>query len=305
MNSKPIYVEIKMMTNMDELWKHTQSPDLHQQWDLRFSEITYLPRDDGDNRQTFLYRTRIGFGLNIAGTGITKAMREERTGERVSALAFGSDQAVSLIRKGGGYWKYKPTDVGDGVTFITQYDYRTRFGAFGEWVDRIAFRPLFGYATAWSFDMLRIWLEKQVSPAVSLQRAFMHYLSVIVLALTWLYQGIVPKLLYPESGEIELLRQTGWFPGLETMVLPCVGVAEVAFALLLCLQHRRKWVYQVQAWSLILLGIAAVWGTPELLQSPFNPLTFNLSLFVLSFFASRTIEDLPDASRCKRKPDPK
>jgi len=302
MKAKPIYVEITMRTEMDKLWEHTQTPELHEQWDLRFSEITYLPRDDENERQQFLYRTRIGFGLDIAGKGETKATTNHETGQRISTLIFGSEQPISLIRKGGGYWKYKPQQEGEKVTFITQYDYQTRFGVIGSWGDRMLFRPLFGYATAWSFDMLRIWIEKGISPAVSLQRAYLHYFAVIVLAILWFYQGIVPKLLYPESGEMELLKQTNWFAGWEALMLPVIGAAEIGFALLLCLKHRSRWVFRIQTWALILLGIAAISGDPELLTTTFNPLSLNLAMCLLGVFAAATTHDLPNAARCLRRP---
>jgi hypothetical protein len=41
-----IYVEIRIRGGMDELWRRTQDPGLHERWDLRFSEIVYLPRPD-------------------------------------------------------------------------------------------------------------------------------------------------------------------------------------------------------------------------------------------------------------------
>ena len=52
-----IYVEIPIRASMDELWEKTQNPQLHQRWDLRFSQIEYLPRQ-GEEPQRFLYRTR-------------------------------------------------------------------------------------------------------------------------------------------------------------------------------------------------------------------------------------------------------
>jgi hypothetical protein len=76
----------------------------------------------------------------------------------------------------------------------------------------------------------------------------------------------------------------------------------MGFALFMCLSHRRKWVYQLQALILMLLGIAAVSGTPELLQAPFNPLTLSLAMIVMGVLATGTITDLPNATKCLRKP---
>ncbi|WP_161947783.1 hypothetical protein [Rufibacter ruber] len=46
------------------------------------------------------------------------------------------------------------------MKFITWFDYQTRYGFVGKVVDKILFRPLIGWATAWSFDALTRWLEK-------------------------------------------------------------------------------------------------------------------------------------------------
>jgi hypothetical protein len=61
-----------------------------------------------------------------------------------------------------------PTDV--GTRFSTGYDYETRFGVVGRAIDGLLFRPLLGWATAWSFDRLRLWLEAGLTPEASLRR---------------------------------------------------------------------------------------------------------------------------------------
>ena len=38
-----IYVGTHVRASMAELWARTQDPALHKQWDLRFSDIDYLP----------------------------------------------------------------------------------------------------------------------------------------------------------------------------------------------------------------------------------------------------------------------
>ena len=39
-----IYVEVLVRAPLDVVWRHTQSPELHERWDLRFSKIEYLPK---------------------------------------------------------------------------------------------------------------------------------------------------------------------------------------------------------------------------------------------------------------------
>ncbi|WP_260615620.1 hypothetical protein [Microbispora sp. KK1-11] len=127
---------------------------------MRFTDIDYLPRAD-DGPQYFQYAFRLLSGLVITGTGVTTGDRHDTAG-RTSALRFSSDHPLSLIRSGSGCWRYVPTD--DGVRFVTRYGYRP---GWGKAVD-LVFRPLIGWATAWSFDRLRLWLETDQTPERSL-----------------------------------------------------------------------------------------------------------------------------------------
>lgn len=46
MKPKPIYVEVPIKTDIEDVWNTSQTPELHEQWDLRFSSITYLPKEE-------------------------------------------------------------------------------------------------------------------------------------------------------------------------------------------------------------------------------------------------------------------
>ncbi|GMK48158.1 membrane protein [Paenibacillus glycanilyticus] len=299
MKRKPIYVELNIHTDMEKLWTYTQTAELHEQWDLRFSSITYLPRKSERNTLAFLYETRIGFGLRISGTGRTKSSLREGAGGRLSTLAFGSEQPFSLIRHGAGYWQYRPN--ADSITFLTKYDYVTRFGRLGQWFDRLLFRPLFGWATALSFDVLRLWLEKRIPPAVSLQRTLIHYLCTVLLSLLWLYEGLVPKWMYPEAGELSIMQSMNMFPGMEQQALKWLGAAEILLGLLLLTYHRKKWIYYLQAAGLLALAGGALAYTPSLLEQPFNPFVLSAAMTGLCLIGLWTSKDLPDAANCIRK----
>ncbi|OME88206.1 hypothetical protein BK120_02525 [Paenibacillus sp. FSL A5-0031] len=299
MNRKPIYVELEIRATQDELWAHTQIPQLHEQWDLRFSKIQYLPKNSESDIQKFQYETRIGFGLNIRGTGETSSTIFKDGNERVSTLTFASEQRMSLIRIGGGYWKYK--DLGDKQSFITLFNYQTRFGIAGRILDRFLFRPLFGWATAWSFDRLRIWLEERIPPSVVAERALLHYLSVCFIVLLWCYEGFVPKLLFPETGELTMMRQVGWFKGMELQMVQLIGIGEMGLGVLIACFHRRKWIYIIHVLALISLTMPALLFYSELLKSPFNPITLTLPMIGLGLTAYLSRRHLPQASRCKRQ----
>jgi hypothetical protein len=300
MTREPIYVEIRIRCAMDDLWRLTQTPDLHRRWDLRFSDIRYLDRTDETQPQRFLYETRLGLGLSIRGEGETVGAREKDEA-RSSALKFSSDDPKSLIRTGAGYWKYFPTE--DGIRFLTRYDYQTRFGAPGRAVDAVVFRPLIGWATAWSFDRLRLWLEDGIDPATSAALSLVHGVARGVLGFIWLYQGVFPKLLFQDSGELDILRASGLVAGFEPRVLTLVGLAEVVFGVLLLTLWRVRFLFVVNALLLVLLVLGAVLSQPRLLVAPFNPVTLNLAMVGLGVAGYLSSFHLPTSRQCRRRPE--
>jgi len=295
-----IYVEIPIHASMDELWEKTQNPQLHQRWDLRFTQIQYLPRR-GEEPQRFLYRTRVGFGLKIDGQGESIGERDGDGGTRTSSLKFWSEDLKSLIKTGSGYWKYVPGE--NTIRFFTWYDYETRFGAFGKLIDRCVFRPLLGWATAWSFDRLRLWIEKGISPEASRDRAIVYALARGTTAFIWLYHGLVPKLLYHDKAELDLLSRIGTAPQNLSRAATLAGIVEIAFACLLVVLWRQTWLLWLTV-VLMMVGIPVVAASaPSYLTAAFNPVTLNVSLAVLALIAIVAKRDLPTAARCRRVPE--
>jgi DoxX-like protein len=292
-----IYVETRIRGRLDDIWQRTQDPALHERWDLRFSEIAYLPRD-GDEPQRFRYKTVIGFGLCVRGEGESSGTRDAAAGERTSALRFWSDDPKSLIREGSGYWRY--ISAADGVRFLTWYDYRTRFGALGRLLDRVLFRPLMGWATAWSFDRLRLWIEQGIDPALSMQRSLAHAAARIALAIVFLHQGLVPKLLYRHPSELRMLSEAGLSVETAGRVLVAVGVAEVALGAVLLLAWRARWpfILILALMPVSLIGVAIT--SPGVLVGAFNPVALNVAVAALAAVGWLMSAGLPSAAHCLR-----
>ncbi|MGW0531479.1 hypothetical protein [Streptomyces sp. NPDC003032] len=181
-----LYIEARIRAELDDLWSHTQEPAHHQRWDLRFTEIAYLPCEEGEP-QPFRYATRVLPFLTIAGTGVSAGEKRRPDGTRTSALRFTSPHPLSLLEEGSGYWRYVPAPDGDGVRFLTGYDYRPRWGRLGALADRVCFRPLMGWATAWSFDRLRLWLERGITP----ERALLNAVADVVLRVLCVAAAVV------------------------------------------------------------------------------------------------------------------
>jgi uncharacterized membrane protein YphA (DoxX/SURF4 family) len=297
-----IYVEILIRAPIDALWAHTQTPALHQRWDLRFSQIDYLPKAHDTEPQRFRYTTRIGFGVEVSGEGENVGQRDLTDGSRSSALRFGSAEPRSIIREGSGYWKYIPTS--EGVRFLTWYDYRTRFGPVGALFDRLIFRPLLGWATAWSFDRLRLWLEQRVDPAHAMQQTLVHVIARVALIAVFAYQGVVPKLLTQNVDEIALLLDAGVPAGVTHIAVIALGILELAFAAALVVAWHRRWPALVCLGSMLAAMAVVGMNSPRYFAAAFNPVSLNLAVACLAAIDLLVVEGIPSAARCRRRPCP-
>lgn len=161
-----IYVEIGIRTSMDRLWTLSQNPKLHARWDLRFSRIVPGEPDAGGNVR-FCYEFRLPFHT-IRGTGTSLGHRLRADGQATSVLKFSTADVLSPIGPGSGYWRYIPTS--EGVRFVTGYNYRPGMGVLGKVLDSRVIRPALGWATALSFDRLRLWAESDLRPEDSRNR---------------------------------------------------------------------------------------------------------------------------------------
>lgn len=168
-SNRPIYVEIGIRAPLERVWELSQDPALHPKWDLRFSRIIPTERNDEG-----LLRFRYEFDLPlhvIKGTGTSLGHRHRTDGQATSVLEFDTADPLSPIGKGAGHWRYIPTE--SGVRFITGYNYQPGMGCVGKLLDSRLFRPALGWATALSFDRLRMWAESDLDPGNSLNRWFL------------------------------------------------------------------------------------------------------------------------------------
>ena len=157
MARRGIFVEIDIDAAIDRVWALTQDAAEHGRWDLRFSRIEPAGLDESGATR-FTYTRRVPFHT-VAGVGISLGERSRDDGTRTSALRFYTADPLSPIRSGRGYWRYVAVTE-TRTRFTTGYDYTPGWGSL---LDQLA-RPALGWATAWSFDRLRIWLERGEAP---------------------------------------------------------------------------------------------------------------------------------------------
>lgn len=156
------------------------------------------------------------------------------------------------------------------------------------------------WATAWSFDCLKKWIEKGLHPKQAITAQFTVLLSSSALGLVWIYQGLIPKLLFTDTGEIEILKQSGLFTGNEKSVLTFIGWTEILFGLTILFIHKKS-IHTINIIALLLLSAAAIFSNAIIFTFPFNPFSLNISMIVISMIAILNIKYLPKASNCKTK----
>ena len=293
-----IFVETYIRAGIDRVWELTQDPELHQRWDLRFTEISYLPKEEGEP-QRFLYKTNIGLGMPIAGEGESVGKQDSEDGTRTSALKFWSDDRRSLILEGSGYWQYEPD--GDGVKFRTSYDYKVRYGVLGKLLD-LVYRPVIGAATAWSFEAMRLWAERGILPETSVMRMRVHAVARVALALVWIYQGLVPKLLYPNLGELSTTMSAGVGAESAPLVVLLLGIGQVLLGLALLGFWRARWLLAFQAALPVLLPLPFMFLDPSLFAAPFNPTVLAICMVALGAVGFIAARDAPFGANCRRRP---
>jgi hypothetical protein len=88
----------------------------------------------------------------------------------------------------------------------------------GRVFDRLVFRPLMGWATAWSFDRLRLWIERGLEPEVVRRKSVLRAAFAVAVGVA--------------AGTAT--RRLARMPDLKARIgagLPALGAAAGAFAL--------------------------------------------------------------------------
>jgi hypothetical protein len=146
-----------------------------------------------------------------------------------------------------------------------------------------------------------LWLEKGIDPADALRRSITNSIARVSLALIWIYQGLVPKLLFRDSGELAILHHSHLFHGNESVILSFIGVGEILFGCALLLCWDSTLLLKINIALLAILGAGALFSQPQIFVAPFNPLTLSGAMIALAIIGLISSHDIPTSRRCKRR----
>jgi len=103
----------------------------------------------------------------------------------------------------------------------------------------------------------------------------------IVLAFLWIYQGLVPKLLFINADEIFVWQTIGLSFENAQLAGRASGIAEIIFGLLF-LFSTHKYIHYLSILGLFGLLLLIGFLKPSTLISPYNPVVMNISMISLS-----------------------
>ena len=104
-----------------------------------------------------------------------------------------------------------------------------------------------------------------------------------MIAFSWLYHGIFPKLIHIAPLEKLMTASLGLSDDLSYFVTKSAGVGEVIFGLVFFLFYRNKIIILLNIVGLTGLLVFVALLQPHLLIEAFNPVTTNLTLIAFSF----------------------
>ena len=135
----------------------------------------------------------------------------------------------------------------------------------------------------------------------------LHALATVALALVWIYQGAVPKLIMRDANEAAMLIDAGLPTVLVWIALMLLGAGEFLMGLLTLVLSRRRWVFGLTIALMALATITVAWNSPYYLTTAFNAVTLNVlmaAMAVVVYATSQVVRRTMPQSLCHRFQEP-
>ncbi|MGK8803817.1 DoxX-like family protein [Acinetobacter seifertii] len=102
-----------------------------------------------------------------------------------------------------------------------------------------------------------------------------------VLAFLWIYQGLVPKIIFINADEIFVWQSIGLSFEYSKLAGRASGLGEIIFGLLFVFINQ-KYIHYLSILGLLGLLLLIGFLIPSTLISPYNPIVMNISMISLS-----------------------
>lgn len=105
----------------------------------------------------------------------------------------------------------------------------------------------------------------------------------IALGLVWLYEGLVPKLLFVRPDQIDLVERSGLYFATPELFLKLLGVAQVTCGLWLLAGFAERLAVFIATTGMVILIVLVARANPSMLTDPYGALIKDLCLIACAF----------------------
>lgn len=110
------------------------------------------------------------------------------------------------------------------------------------------------------------------------------------LALMWIYQGLVPKLLLRSPSELQIWQFVGFDLANAQIGVMVSGALEILFGCVFLMWRKAILPHQLNILGLAILLLLVMIVDPLQLTTAFNPVIMNVAMMVLSIVAIQLIQ---------------
>lgn len=120
------------------------------------------------------------------------------------------------------------------------------------------------------------------------------------LATLWIYQGLVPKILFQANDEIQIWRMQGFNPNTAMHLMQYSGVMEILFGCLFLCGYKSRLLHRLNILGMLGLSLLILWIYPQYFMQAFNPFVMNVAMAALSLTALTLIQQRDSSSHMPR-----
>jgi len=102
----------------------------------------------------------------------------------------------------------------------------------------------------------------------------------ISIGFVWLWEGLVPKLLFPSQLQVEMIQRSGWWWGSPEQTVFWLGIAMIAAGLGIMSGIWERLGVLVATIAVLILMVLVIGTNPASLYDPFGGLAKDACLFV-------------------------
>jgi len=106
----------------------------------------------------------------------------------------------------------------------------------------------------------------------------------------WLYQGLIPKILFQSPAEISIWQNIGFELALAKILVGLFGGCEILFGLCFLKWNRSIFLHGLNIIGLAGLLLLIVFTAPLQLTAAFNPVVMNIAMLMLSVVAIQLMQ---------------